>query len=321
MSSKQVDVSVCILTYYHEKYITQALESVLMQKTKYSYEIVVADDNSKDGTMDILKDYQLRYPDTIHIINNEKNVGIPRNIFNARCNCHGKYIIGLSGDDYWISERKIEIQCDFLENNPDYFLVGCSVEARYDNDTIPFKVYPPRKDAGKEFTITDYENGKTLSLHGFMMRNVFRNEDDRKYFAVAQQISSTVDDSVDTVLFLKYGKIFVLEDVLNVYRVNRTKTGNHNYNSKYSRLEQFRNIIDLFNSMYGFFGEEISFKKKYTKAYANAILGALSTRSFNGYREVYLTIPDEYRKPWYSGVMINAFPIIIREIVKKIVGS
>ena len=73
MTDKQIDVSVYMLTYYHEKYIRQAIESVLSQKTHYNYEIVISDDYSQDGTREILREYQEKYPDIIRVNLNEKN--------------------------------------------------------------------------------------------------------------------------------------------------------------------------------------------------------------------------------------------------------
>src|SRR5262245_24099540 len=58
-------VSVLIITYNHSKYIAQALESVLMQKTNFDFEINVLDDCSTDGTQDVVMRYARQYP---HII-------------------------------------------------------------------------------------------------------------------------------------------------------------------------------------------------------------------------------------------------------------
>ena len=50
-----VDVSICIMTYNHERYIVQCIESVLAQKKNFSYEIIVSDDASSDRTVDIIE--------------------------------------------------------------------------------------------------------------------------------------------------------------------------------------------------------------------------------------------------------------------------
>ncbi|NIQ13599.1 MAG: glycosyltransferase, partial [Candidatus Dadabacteria bacterium] len=58
-------LSVCIITYNHSLFIKQAVESVITQKTNYPFEIIIADDNSVDGTTDIVTEYQRLYPERI----------------------------------------------------------------------------------------------------------------------------------------------------------------------------------------------------------------------------------------------------------------
>ena len=82
--NNQVDVSVAMMTFCHEKYIARALESVLAQKTDYSYEIVISDDCSVDKTRDILLEYQKNFPDIIRLNFNSENLGISNNNYKTR---------------------------------------------------------------------------------------------------------------------------------------------------------------------------------------------------------------------------------------------
>ena len=66
-------LSVIFITYNHKAYVEKALRSVLAQETDFPFEIVVGDDCSTDGTQAIQKEYQLRYPDLIHLILLEEN--------------------------------------------------------------------------------------------------------------------------------------------------------------------------------------------------------------------------------------------------------
>jgi glycosyltransferase involved in cell wall biosynthesis len=119
-------VSIVSLTYNHEKYIKQALDSFVMQKTNFNYEIVVHDDASSDNTPNIIKEYELKYPNLFRPIyqeENQKSKGggiVTRIAFYA---ARGKYIAICEGDDYWTDPRKLQKQVDFLEANPDYGLV------------------------------------------------------------------------------------------------------------------------------------------------------------------------------------------------------
>ena len=119
-------LSVCIVTYGQEKYISQAIDSVLMQKTKYNFEILVAEDASPDNTREILKRYENDYPNRFKILFlNENTYNTKRNAFIRLFEMAlGKYIIVLEGDDYWVDENKIESQIEFLETHPDYIAVA-----------------------------------------------------------------------------------------------------------------------------------------------------------------------------------------------------
>jgi glycosyltransferase involved in cell wall biosynthesis len=308
MQDIQVDVSVYIITYYHEKYIKKAIESVLRQKTHYSYEIVVSDDGSTDKTMEILHEYEKKYPGKIRVFHNETNVGIPKNIYAARCHCKGKYIVALSGDDYWIDDQKIEKQASFLDQHEEYVAVGNAMELRYDNDSEPFEVLPAHKDRNKVFSIANYEKGETLYTHGFMMRNYFLTREGREYFYQAQLISDKVDDAVDNVLILKKGNVFVLDVITDVYRVPRNKNNGRNYNSRFSRLEKTKNTIMLYNNMYIAFGNGVSLKEQYTNTMAYAFLEAILSKDFKSFWAIYRTIPIEYQTPQYSSVAVKCIP-------------
>src|SRR3990167_1123773 len=120
-------VSVCMVTYNHEKYIAQAIESVLMQKTNFDYELVIGEDCSTDKTKKIIIKYQKRYPKIIRIILNKKNLGAGLNFVQILEACKGEYIALLDGDDYWTDPVKLQKQVDFLDNNPYYSISSHNV--------------------------------------------------------------------------------------------------------------------------------------------------------------------------------------------------
>lgn len=109
-------VSVLIVTYNHESYIRQALDSVTMQKTDFDFEIVVADDHSRDSTLAIIEEYQAKNRN-IRVLPSERNVGITRNYQRGFGACRGEYVAVLEGDDYWISPTKLASLVAFLEQN------------------------------------------------------------------------------------------------------------------------------------------------------------------------------------------------------------
>lgn len=121
-----IDLSIVFTTYNHKDYVSQALDSILMQETSFRFEIIVGDDESTDGTREICIEYAKKYPDRIRLLlhhraNNIKVLGRPCFIFQFTYNLYcanGKYIAFLSGDDYWTDKNKLQKQFDFMEQNP-----------------------------------------------------------------------------------------------------------------------------------------------------------------------------------------------------------
>jgi len=110
--------SVVVITFNQQKYIKQTLDSIIKQEHGYTYEIIIGDDCSSDGTQDILVKFKEDYFDIIKLILNKNNLGLIGNYFNAINCCLGKYIMICAGDDYWLP-GKVKSQIEFMENNPD----------------------------------------------------------------------------------------------------------------------------------------------------------------------------------------------------------
>lgn len=118
-------VSIKNLVYNHEKYIAQALDGFLMQKTDFPFEVIVHDDASTDNSAQIIREYEKKFPSIIKPIYETENQyskhdGSLGRIVNSKLS--GKYVALCEGDDYWIDENKLQMQVDFLQNNPEYGL-------------------------------------------------------------------------------------------------------------------------------------------------------------------------------------------------------
>lgn len=116
-------VSVAMITYNHERFITQAVESVMMQETNFPYELVISDDCSPDRTREIVTGLQQKYPDRLRLVLPEQNLGAKRNYVQNLRACTGQYIAILEGDDFWTDRHKLQKQVDLLEAQPQ--LAGC----------------------------------------------------------------------------------------------------------------------------------------------------------------------------------------------------
>ncbi len=107
-------VSVLTITYNHAPYIRRCIESILMQKTTFPFELVIGEDCSTDGTREIVMDYAKDYPDVIRIITSETNVGALANYLRAYSACQGEFTALCDGDDYWIDPLKLQKQYDAI---------------------------------------------------------------------------------------------------------------------------------------------------------------------------------------------------------------
>ncbi len=118
----QIEVSVIVATYFHEKYIAQALDSILMQETTFRYEIIVGDDASGDRMPEIVREYAEKHPDIIVPVLRKENIGANKNGDDLSRRAKGRYLANLEGDDYWIDLDKLQKQWEFLENNKEYIV-------------------------------------------------------------------------------------------------------------------------------------------------------------------------------------------------------
>ncbi len=120
---KKIKVSVFCTAYNHEKYIRKALEGFVMQKTDFAFEVLINDDASTDGTADIIREFQEKYPEIIKPVyqtENQYSQRIPIIKTHLLPRAQGKYFAWCEGDDYWIDPLKLQKQIDFLDKNPEY---------------------------------------------------------------------------------------------------------------------------------------------------------------------------------------------------------
>ncbi len=115
-------VSICSITYNHENYIAEAIDSFLMQETNFPFEVLINEDCSTDNTANIIREYEKKYPNIIKPIyqkENQYSKGFRMNPTFNYPRAKGKYIALCEGDDYWTDPKKLQIQIDEMKKNPD----------------------------------------------------------------------------------------------------------------------------------------------------------------------------------------------------------
>jgi glycosyltransferase involved in cell wall biosynthesis len=134
---QEVLVSVCCITYNHEAFLAQTIESVLMQQTDFAVEIVIGEDCSPDRTRQIALDYQARYPGQVRVLLPEKNLGIMRNLMATMDACTGRYVAFIEGDDYCTDPHKLQRQVDVMRAQPECTLCIHDAEAFWEDNSAP----------------------------------------------------------------------------------------------------------------------------------------------------------------------------------------
>ena len=155
-SENDIILSVIVSVYNHERYISEALDSILMQKTNFKMEVLVGDDFSTDNTRDILREYEKNHPGFFTMFYRDHNmfreaVTSSKDLMNR---AKGKYVIVLEGDDFWTDENKLQKQVDFLESHPEYIAVAHNCIIVDENSKPTGRKYHECKDT--EYTLEHY---------------------------------------------------------------------------------------------------------------------------------------------------------------------
>lgn len=214
------DLTIIMPSYNMGEYISEALDSIFMQKTSYSYQIIVADDCSNDNTIEIVKSYQSKYPNKITLLTSETNQKLYRNVLRAYAITKTPYFCVLDPDDYYLSDNFLQKALDFLNHNEDYTIYMSNVYKKMlDGATEP---YLEQKDINFDFE--DYINGRTIfsQTSGCVYRNViFKDGVPEKLLNPPEKSWETSfrGDTFRNVLHIFYGKAHVSKDCDTVYRI------------------------------------------------------------------------------------------------------
>lgn len=250
-------VTVLVTTYNQEKYIAQALDSVLAQKTDFPFEIYVSEDCGTDGTRTILQDYARSYPDRIRLNLRDKNVGISRNWYEGLCAARGEYVCTLEGDDWWLDDCKLQKQMNFLREHPDYVAVSHTIRQTDDAGNIyGCEPHDPRI-LGHDATPQLFLQGVTFSCTACLVKNLFRTPDAARERCVTANRS--IADFALCMLFLDAGKVFVMDEPLSAYRVAGTDAAHQNYNATRSEVQKYCDFLSAVAACEEYFGDRYSF--------------------------------------------------------------
>jgi|GEM_PF-1454090 len=209
-------VSVCMVTYNHERFIAQAIEGVLLQRTAFPIELVIGVDYSTDNTLIIAQLYAQKYPEIIRLLSAEKNLGAYNNFNRTLKECRGEYLAYCDGDDYWTDPRKIAMQAVFLDKHSDYSVCFHNALVHYEQRVCkdhPF-YYEPFPPPPETTGLNCLLRGNFIQTQTLMVRNYFAEG------LPGWMKELPLGDWVITILAARHGKLRYIDEIMATYRVH-----------------------------------------------------------------------------------------------------
>ena len=213
-------VSILCTAYNHEAYLRDALDSFLMQRTDFPFEILVSDDASSDGTAAIIREYAEKYPGTVRPFLLEEN------LFSRGGNLYtdvlypaarGVYAAFCEGDDYWTDPEKLQRQVDYMLAHPDCAAVAHNTTLHYCDGSQADR--PLIRRAGeRDLDLKTLLSGTSYSFHtSSLLARLADIIDPPDYYRVAQR-SGFLDYALDLLLYTR-GTVHYLDVCMSVYRI------------------------------------------------------------------------------------------------------
>jgi glycosyltransferase involved in cell wall biosynthesis len=237
-------VSVVVVTCNHEAFIETALRSVLSQRTRFDFEVIVSEDASTDRTRSIVGRWQAQHPDRVRVILSESSIATNEVVARGFRAAQGEYIALLDGDDYWTSDGKLQTQADYLDAHPDLSLCFHNAEVVDDAGACirPRYTSEPRNARS---TLEELWGGNPFAT----CTSMFRRE------AVATIPDGYADFFPITdwplyVLFAEQGDVGYIPAVMGAYRVHAA--GLYSRRSAQGKLESVDAFYRHVNEWLGF---------------------------------------------------------------------
>lgn len=268
-----IKVSIICITYNHERYVRKAIESFLIQKVNFDYEILIHDDASTDSTATIIREYEKKYPNLIKVIyqkENQYSKGKPvsSNLYKMS---RGKYLAFCEGDDYWIDENKLQKQVDFLEKNGEYYAIYHNI-LMVDENGGKLNQENTMFFTKRECNFQGIEENFLLlpgQLASLVSRNFYKYLLKEKIDIDSYKVNG---DMKLPIIFLSQGKIKFLEERMSAYR--RTYIGN-SWNARIKNKNMndyyFKSVIELKRLVKDLTKQEIDIRKNISIIFMNSL--------------------------------------------------
>lgn len=226
-------VSVIVLSYNQVNTISRTLDSILAQIVDFSFEIIIGDDASYDGTRNICEQYAAKYPLCIKLMEKSTNKGVVKNYLDCLDKSNGKYIMGCAGDDWWHNRNKMQLQVSFLDSHSRFSLVfgGCILFNAQSGQT--YQSYP----RNGVYSFYDLLSSNPISALTICYRNTAKLKEELK---VLETEHFLMEDYPLYLILAKSGDFYCMRDLLGTYTLSEGSISN---SSSLSSKETFENDV------------------------------------------------------------------------------
>jgi glycosyltransferase involved in cell wall biosynthesis len=267
-------LTVIVLAYNQEKYLSQCIDSILSQKVSFDFQILIGNDGSSDNVAIIAQTYEKKYPDIIKFFFTErvyrKYPGDYINFANLYSKTKTDYFCVLDGDDFYTDDNKLQMQFDFLESDKSYSYVGHNYYYLYNDGKM--------QAAYSEIDIPKYkstsENLSQLLLGGtipylhtssVMFRNIFKDDTKFHDYFKSKTAHMYKADFIRLMLHASKGKGKFIDKLMSCYRIHEE--------GRWTKLGAFKQALEMIP--YYRFHSKHTFSKKYTKEFNGLIIKEL----------------------------------------------
>ncbi len=221
-------VSVIVTAYNHAEFIEECLRSILMQRVSFSYEVLVGEDCSSDGTADVIRRLRPEFPEYFNFIIREQNLGAVKNGEDLYSRARGKYLAVLEGDDFWISPEKLQDQVDYLEDHPDYSAVYTQCVVVDERSEPNGEVYP--QCPFEDYSFKEYFYSRLPGQTGTCVFLRERYLQSRHEFSEVAEYGFYPGDRRNAFINLLDGKVRCMQKECSAYR-HVVKRGSSSYSA------------------------------------------------------------------------------------------
>ena len=239
--------SIIVLSYNHEKFISQNLHGIFSQIVNAHVEVIICDDHSTDDTASVIDGIISSVPENFEVkfFPHQKNLGATPNFYFAMEQVTGDFVAFCEGDDYWTDPEKLQTQINFLQSNIDYSLCFHTAVNISDDPEINETLFSTVED--REYSALEIYKHWTVHTATVMMRSEVLRSDAKK---------STLRENdlqyFDTVLFLAastIGKLRGNPKKMSAYRRHEAGLSAGKTNSK--RDLQHNKLDQIIGKYYG----------------------------------------------------------------------